>query len=213
MLVELDNEIWFPDPRNGDSDGCFAFGGDLSTDRLILAYSHGIFPWFAFRNSPILWFCPMERFVIFPDKIHISHSMRTILNRDEFTFSINTDFEGVIHNCSTCNNRIDEEGAWLGERMIKQYTLLHKLGYASSVEVYREEQLVGGLYGITMGRCFIGESMFSLVPNGSKLALIFLAHWLQSIGNCIIDCQIETPHLRSMGGTYISYDEYLTYLE
>lgn len=209
MIFRIDEELSFPDPKLGEEDGLFAVGGDLSVDRLLLAYSNGIFPWYSFKyRNDIMWYCPMKRFVIFPSKIHVSHSMRTLINKAEYTMSINRNFEGVIHNCSAL--RYDEEGAWLGEDMIRAYTELHKQGYAASVEVWnRDEELVGGLYGVTLGPAFFGESMFSLVPSASKLALIFLARVLQQNGGKIIDCQFETPHLKSMGGEYISYKEYL----
>ena len=200
--------MWFPDPRLADEDGCLAVGGDLSIDRLLLAYQHGIFPWFSFRdNEEPVWYCPHERFVIFPDEIHISHSMRTLLNKKKYTFTLNEDFESVIHNCSKL--RYEEEGAWLGEDIIKAYTELHRQGFAASVEVWEEERLVGGLYGVNIGSAFFGESMFSLVPSGSKLALIHLAKTMQELNGSIIDCQLKTAHLESMGGRYISYDEYM----
>ncbi len=214
MIVRInedDEEITFPDPRFGDEDGLFAVGGDLSVDRLILAYGNGIFPWYDFREEEeILWWCPMKRFVIFPDKIHISHSMRTLLNKKRYSCSINQRFDDVIRQCSQL--RINERGAWLGEDMIRAYTELHRQGFAASVEVWDDEtdQLVGGLYGVDMGNVFIGESMFSLVPSASKIALIYLAYVLRKSGhNKLIDCQLETPHLRSMGGRFISYDEYM----
>ena len=226
MVYQLDDDLWFPDPRLADEDGCLAVGGDLSIDRLLLAYQHGIFPWFSFRdNDEPVWYCPHERFVIFPDEIHISHSMRTLFNKKKYTFSLNEDFEGVIHNCSKL--RYEEEGAWLGEDIIKAYTELHRQGFAASVEVWEENhndnhnlddnnnldgngrRLVGGLYGVNIGSAFFGESMFSLVPSGSKLALIFLAKTMQAWGGSIIDCQLKTAHLESMGGRYISYDEYM----
>ena len=208
MIYQLDDDLWFPDPRLADDDGCLAVGGDLSIDRLLLAYQHGIFPWFSFRdNEEPVWYCPHERFVIFPDEIHISHSMRTLLNKKKYTFTLNEDFEGVIHNCSKL--RYDEEGAWLGEDIIKAYTELHRQGFAASVEVWEEERLVGGLYGVNIGSAFFGESMFSLVPSGSKLALIHLAKTMQELNGSIIDCQLKTAHLESMGGRYISYDEYM----
>lgn len=203
-----DEEIAFPDPRDGEPDGLFAVGGDLSVNRLLLAYSYGIFPWYSFRDEDMpLWFCPMERFVIFPDEIHISHSMRSILNKGKYRLSINEDFEAVIRECGRL--RIDKEGAWLGEDMTKAYTALHQHGFAASVEVWDGERLVGGLYGVNIGKSFFGESMFSLVPSASKLALIHLAKTLSANGGALIDCQFETPHLRSMGGRFISYDEYL----
>lgn len=208
MIFRLNDEIAFPDPRLGNPDGLFAVGGDLSIDRLLLAYENGIFPWFSFRDcEEVMWWCPMQRFVIFPNEVHISHSMRTLFNKGEYQFSVNRDFEGVIRNCSRL--RIEEDGAWLGDDMIAAYTELHRLGYASSVEVWKGEELVGGLYGVTMGKIFIGESMFSLVPSGSKMALIILAQLMEEQGGALIDCQLETPHLRSMGGRFISYDEYM----
>lgn len=209
MIFQLNEEITFPNPRLGDDDGLFAVGGDLSVDRLLLAYSNGIFPWYSFRHrQQIMWYCPMNRFVIFPEKIHVSHSMRTLMNKQQYTVSINRDFDGVIGNCSKL--RYDEEGAWLGKDMICAYTELHRQGFAASVEVWdKDEKLVGGLYGVTVGPAFFGESMFSLVPSASKLALIYLAHVLHENGGKLIDCQFETPHLKSMGGEYISYDEYM----
>lgn len=215
MVFELDDssdELYFPDPHLGDDDGCFAVGGDLSIDRLLLAYSNGIFPWYSFRDQKEpLWFCPMKRFVIFPDEIHVSHSMRTLMNKGKYSVGINEDFEGVMKGCAQVNNRYNEDGAWLGENIIKAYTALHDQGFAASVEVWDNEtdKLVGGLYGVTIGKVFIGESMFSLVPSASKLALIFLARYLKEHGGKMIDCQLETPHLKSMGGRYISYEEYM----
>ena len=222
MVCRLNDELWFPDPHFGDDDGCIAVGGDLSVDRLLLAYSNGIFPWFAFRRDEPVWYCPMRRFVIFPNEIHVSHSMRTLMNKGRYRLSINEDFEGVIHNCGQL--RIDEEGAWLGPNMMEAYTELHRQGFAASVEVWernenqnenknqnknQNEKLVGGLYGVNIGRAFFGESMFSLVPSASKLALIHLARTMQQLGGSIIDCQFETAHLKSMGGRYISYDNYM----
>lgn len=209
MIFQLDDQLWFPDPTLADEDGCLAVGGDLSVDRLLLAYSHGIFPWFSFRdNEEPVWYCPHQRFVIFPGEIHISHSMRTLLRKQLYHFSINEDFEGVIHQCSQL--RIEENGAWLGEDMIAAYTELHRQGFAASIEVWdQDDRLVGGLYGVNIGDAFFGESMFSLVPSGSKLALIFLAKTFEAMGGKLIDCQLETAHLRSMGGRYISYEEYM----
>ena len=211
MVYELDDNLWFPDPHYGDPDGCIAVGGDLSVDRLLLAYSNGIFPWYAFRRDDPVWYCPMQRFVIFPDEIHVSHSMRTLMNKGHYRISINEDFEAVIQNCGQL--RIDEDGAWLGPDMIAAYTELHSQGFAASVEVWEDEHLVGGLYGVNLGKAFFGESMFSLVPNASKYALIHLAHMFGILGGRLIDCQFETPHLRSMGGRYISYQEYINIIK
>ena len=207
MIFQLDKKIAFPDPRLGEPDGLFAVGGDLSIDRLLLAYQHGIFPWYSFRDEEIMWWCPMQRFVIFPDEIHISHSMRTLINKQKYQVTINEDFDGVIENCSSL--RINEEGAWLGDDMKKAYKQLHEQGFAASVEVWDGERLVGGLYGVNIGKAFFGESMFSLVPSASKLALIYFAKFFKKCGGMLIDCQLETPHLKSMGGRFISYDEYM----
>ena len=206
----LDKNLWFPDPHLGEEDGLVAIGGDLSVDRLILAYSNGFFPWFSFRDQEEpLWFCPLQRFVIFPNEIHVSHSMKQLLKKNPYQITINKDFEGVMRGCATAQNRNELEGAWLGPNIIKAYTELYRQGFAASVEVWEGSQLVGGLYGVTLGRAFFGESMFSLVPNASKLALIFLARMLEAHGGRVIDCQFETPHLRTMGGRFIPYEEYM----
>ncbi len=211
MVYQLTDKLSFPDPHYGDPDGLLAVGGDLSIDRLLLAYSNGIFPWYAFREGMIQWWCPMERFVIFPDEIHISHSMRTLINKGIYHLTVNQAFREVIHACG--ESRMDMEGAWLGHEMMDAYTRLHEQGFAASIEVWEEERLVGGLYGVTIGNCFFGESMFSLVPSASKLALIHLAQLFQKHGGTLIDCQFETPHLKSMGGRFISYEEYMELLQ
>lgn len=221
-VYQLDDELWFPNPRLGEEDGLIAVGGDLSPERLLLAYSNGFFPWYSYRSQKEpLWYCPLDRFVIFPQEIHISHSMRQLMNQHKYVITINQDFERVIHGCSIANKRNDEVGAWLGPEMINAFTELHRLGYAASVEVWEpvnpaagrdKEELVGGLYGVALRCGFFGESMFSLVPNASKLALIHLAKFLTQIDVPLIDCQFETPHLISMGGRHISYDQYMEML-
>lgn len=214
MIFRLTEELIFPDPHYGEEDGLIAVGGDLSVDRLILAYSNGIFPWFSFRDwEEPAWYCPLQRFVIFPREVHVSHSMRALINKDQYRVSINEDFAGVINGCRTVDGRYDMEGAWLGPDIVKAYTALYEIGMAASVEVWDDNQLVGGLYGVTVNGCFIGESMFSRVPSASKLALIGLAQHLDSLGWKMIDCQIETPHLKSMGGRYIPYEEYMEILK
>lgn len=210
-VFQLDKNLWFPDPHLGEEDGLIAVGGDLSVDRLLLAYSHGFFPWFSFRHrQEPLWYCPLQRFVIFPKEVHVSHSMQQLINKHHLKPTINKDFEGVILGCATAQNRNQEEGAWLGPNMIEAYTELHRQGFAASVEIWEDDQLVGGLYGVNLGRAFFGESMFSLVPSASKLALIHLARMLEVLGGNIIDCQFETHHLRSMGGRFIPYEEYIS---
>ena len=217
-VFQLDNNLWFPDPHYGEEDGLVAVGGDLSVDRLLLAYSNGFFPWFSYKDQQEpLWFCPLQRFVIFPKEIHVSHSMRQLISRREYEATINRDFDGVIRGCATAQNRNKEEGAWLGPDIIRAYTELHRQGFAASVEVWKHDadasdgatRLVGGLYGVNLGSSFFGESMFSLEPNASKLALIHLARLLDSLGGQLIDCQLETSHLRSMGGRFIPYEEYI----
>ena len=209
-VFRLDKQLRFPDPHLGEEDGLVAVGGDLSVDRLILAYSIGFFPWFSFRDQKEpLWYCPLQRFVIFPEEIHVSHSMRQLMKKTSLRVTINQDFEGVIEGCAKAQNRNQEEGAWLGPDIIKAYTELHRQRFAASVEVWDDERLVGGLYGVNLGTSFFGESMFSLVPNASKLALIFLARTFGALGGKLIDCQFETPHLKTMGGRFISYEEYI----
>jgi leucyl/phenylalanyl-tRNA--protein transferase len=209
-VFQLDKNLWFPDPHLGEEDGLIAVGGDLSIDRLILAYSNGFFPWFSFRDrKEPLWYCPLQRFVIFPDEIHVSHSMEQLIKKNSLKVTINQDFDGVIRGCATAQNRNQEEGAWLGPEIIKAYTALHRQGFAASVEVWEDKRLVGGLYGVNLGASFFGESMFSLVPSASKLALISLARTFGMLGGKLIDCQFETPHLRTMGGRHIPYEEYI----
>ena len=209
-VFQLDKNLWFPDPHLGEEDGLVAVGGDLSVDRLLLAYSNGFFPWFSYRDQKEpLWFCPLQRFVIFPDEIHVSHSMRQLIHKDLYRITVNKDFAGVLQGCATAQNRSTEEGAWLGPDIVKAYTELHRQGFAASIEVWQKDRLVGGLYGVTLGSSFFGESMFSLVPSASKLALIFLARQFAKLGGTLIDCQLETPHLRSMGARFIPYEEYI----
>lgn len=221
-IFQLDETLLFPDPHYGEDDGLVAVGGDLSVNRLLLAYSNGFFPWFSYRFShEPYWYCPLDRYVIFPNEIHISHSMKQLIKQHRYEVTFNQDFEGVINGCSMVDGRNDEQGAWLGPDIIEAYTELHRLGYAVSVEVWdrqkpatsEERELVGGLYGIAMRGAFFGESMFSLVANASKLALIHLARHMSEIGGVFIDCQFETPHLRSMGGRHIDYEEYMEMLK
>lgn len=215
MLFRLldDQPNIFPDPHYGEEDGLIAIGGDLSPERLITAYNNGIFPWYGYKeNEDIMWWCPLDRFVIFPEEIHISHSMRQLIKKGTYETTINQAFDKVIENCSKADKRNEQVGAWLGNDMINAYKKMYELGLAASIEVWdKDGNLVGGLYGININNNFFGESMFSLVPNASKLALIYLAEQLKPFGG-IIDCQFETAHLLSMGGRHITYDEYMKYL-
>ena len=210
MIFQLDHTDTFPDPRYGNPDGFYAVGGEITPERLARCYPMGIFPYFAFRQEPIIWWAPQERFVIHTDEIHVSHSMRNMINKRRYHCTINESFADVLAGCACTVNRIEEENAWLGPDLLDTGMLLNEDGHAKSVEVWEGDELVGGLYGFVCGRAFIGDSMFSLVPSASKLAMIHLARHMQSQGGGIIDCQLETPHLKSMGARYISYDDYLS---
>ena len=195
----------FVDPDAADE--YVAYGGALSPEWITEAYVHGFFPFFAFRVEGLKWCCPTDRFVIFPKEIHVSHSMRTLMKGGKYRVTFNEAFGKVIRSCSAL--RIGERYAWLGPDMIEAYTELNRLGIARSVEVWEGENLVGGLYGLRIGNVFYGESMFSLAPSASKLALIALARSMELDGGVMIDCQYETAHLLTMGGRHISYDEYM----
>ena len=200
-----EEEISFPDPTLARDDGLLAVGGDLCVERLLLAYSHGIFPWYN-PCEEILWWCPKERFVIFPGEIHISRSMKKYMRKHEFRVVLNRDFADTMHRCRL--KREFNEGKWISDEMEEAYHHLHEQGFAVSVEVFEDDELAGGFYGVCMGRCFFGESMFSEKENGSKTALIAFARLLEQQGFLFIDCQFHTEHLESMGGRYISWEEY-----
>lgn len=206
----------FPDPRNGNPSGMFAVGGDLRVPRLLAAFRQGIFPWFAFMYEYPMWCCPMRRFVIFPNEVHVSHSMRNLFNKNAYTVTMDHAFQDMIRLCAVADGRIASPDAWLGDRLITVYSHLFRRGVAHSVEVWDNAtgELVGGLYGELTGRCFMGESMCSIKPNASKAALITLARAMAQLPQpMIIDTQIETPHLKSLGSRYIDYDDYLTYID
>lgn len=198
-------EISFPNPVLAEEDGLLAVGGDLSVERLLLAYTHGIFPWYG-PGEEIMWWCPKRRFVIIPKEIHISRSMKKNIHKHEYKVLLNRDFGDTMHRCRT--KREFKEGTWITDEMEEAYCRLNREGYALSLEVFEGDDLAGGLYGVSIGRCFFGESMFSEKENGSKAALIALAGMLEKNGFLMIDCQFHTPHLESMGGKYISWDEY-----
>ena len=200
-----EDEISFPGPTLAEPGGLLAVGGDLSVERLLLAYTHGIFPWYD-PGEEILWWCPKERFVIFPGEIHVSHSMRKYMKKHDIRVQLNRDFANTMHRCRV--KREFAEGTWISDEMEEAYLNLHKAGYAASVEAYEDGVLAGGLYGVTVGRCFFGESMFSEKENGSKLALIAFARFLEQHEYLFIDCQFRTEHLESMGGRFISWEEY-----
>ena len=203
--LEKDN-VYFPLPTLGEPDGLLAIGGDLSIDRLLLAYSNGIFPWYN-SDQPIMWWCPMERFIIRPSGIHISHSMKKYMRKHHVEYRLDRDFAHTMHQCRV-KRESEPEGTWISDDMEKAYQRLHDAGFAFSIESYVDGNIAGGLYGVNLGKCFFGESMYSDLENGSKLALIALAKVLEEYDYNMIDCQFHTDHLESMGGVQISYEEY-----
>ncbi|WP_443945629.1 leucyl/phenylalanyl-tRNA--protein transferase [Pedobacter sp. AW1-32] len=207
MFFQLpDDELIFPDPALAEEDGLLAIGGDLSTERLLLAYQNGIFPWFS-EGEPILWYSPHERCVIYPDRIKISKSMRKVMASGIFEISIDRAFADVIYNCAE-TPRNGQEGTWITTEMQEAYVALHQKGYAHSVEVWMDKTLVGGLYGIKVNDVFCGESMFSQVSNASKAALIFLSE----LNVDLIDCQMPNDHLMSLGAEMIKRELFVQYL-
>ena len=209
-LFILDNELLFPPQELAGPDGLLAVGGDLSRERLLLAYRQGIFPWYEGRH--ILWWCPDPRFVLFPQELKESKSMRQLIRRETFGFSVNFDFRQVISRCKTTARR-GQEGTWITDEVREAYIALHRAGYAHSAEVWQGPTLVGGLYGIRMGSVFFGESMFSAVSNASKYAFILFVRQLQQEGVRMIDCQVYTEHLESLGARMIPRPEFLRLLD
>ena len=198
----------FPDVSEASEEGLLAVGGDLSTKRLLEAYKQGIFPWFS-ANEPILWWSPDPRFVLFPHKLKVSKSMRQVLNHQDFSITVNQDFKSVITACSKIK-RNGQDDTWITNSMITAYLKLYELGFAKSVEVWQDKQLVGGLYGVDLGNgVFCGESMFATVSNASKAGFIT---FIKNSNYKLIDCQVYTNHLRSLGAEEISRTSFLKYL-
>jgi leucyl/phenylalanyl-tRNA--protein transferase len=208
MIFRLDERLLFPEPHLAEPDGLLAIGGDLSTRRLLLAYQNGIFPWYS-DDSPILWYSPHERFVLYPHELKISKSMKQVLRSGKFIVTADTAFNDVIKACSTAP-REGQDGTWITDDMIAAYNKLHTEGHAHSVEVWQDQELVGGIYGVQVGRTFCGESMFSRASNASKTALIYLC---QNGQFELIDCQVYTDHLESMGARMISREQYMAALQ
>lgn len=209
-LFALHHELIFPPVHLAEPDGLLAIGGDLTTERLVLAYRNGIFPWY--EGDTPLWWCPDPRFVLFPQKLKISKSMRQLLKTEAFGFSINRDFKSVIHGCKT-SSRKGQQGTWITDEVEKAYCLLHEKGYAHSAEAWLGDRLVGGLYGIKMGKVFFGESMFSVESNASKYAFVKYVQHLQQAGVELIDCQIHSAHLESLGAEMIPREWFIKKLE
>lgn len=209
-LYALDNSLWFPPVHEALPDGLLAIGGDLSTERLLLAYRNGIFPWY--EDEVPLWWCPDPRFVIFPAELKVSKSMLQLLKRNAFDFKIDTAFSEVIHHCKQ-TKREGQQGTWITADVESAYNKLHKIGVAHSAEAWKNGNLVGGLYGIRMGKIFFGESMFSHQSNASKYAFIKYVQQLQHEGVMMIDCQVYTPHLESLGARMIPRSEFIKTLK
>lgn len=206
----LDKNLVFPPVEMAVEGGILAVGGDLSPERLLLAYREGIFPWYS-DGEPIIWWSPDPRFVLFPEELKVSRSTRQVINRKIFDITFDRDFEGVITRCAAVKRR-RQKGTWITNEMRDAYIELHRLGYAHSVESWREGRLVGGLYGVSLGSIFFGESMFALESNASKAALVTLVRVLKSRGFKLIDSQVYTEHMEHFGAREIPRKEYLTIL-
>jgi leucyl/phenylalanyl-tRNA--protein transferase len=209
-LFALNNELLFPPVHLSEPDGLLAVGGDLSTERLLLAYRNGIFPWY--EGEHILWWSPSPRFVLFPRELKVSKSMQQLIKKDVFQFKVDQSFSDVINNCKTVSRR-GQDGTWITEEMKNAYIGLHRLGYAHSAETWQDGELVGGLYGIRLGNVFFGESMFSRVSNASKFAFIKYVQALMLDGVQLIDCQVYTEHLDSLGARMIEREEFIELLK
>ncbi len=209
-LFALSNELIFPPVHLAEPDGLLAVGGDLSPERLLLAYRKGIFPWY--EGEHILWWSPAPRFILFPDELKVSKSMQQLIKKNAFTFTINKAFSEVINNCKTIA-RHDQESTWITDEVKKAYIHLHELGHAHSAEVWFNNELVGGLYGIRLGKVFFGESMFSKKSNASKYAFIKYVHALTLEDVKIIDCQVYTEHLESLGARMREREDFIEMLK
>ena len=206
----LNNELIFPPVEMADESGILAIGGNLSMERLLLAYRNGIFPWYN-EDEPIVWWCPDPRFVLFPEKLKVTKSMQTVLQNGKFRFTINRAFSQVIQQCKT-TRRKEQEGTWITPAIQDAYLQLHQLGYAHSAETWLNGELVGGLYGIKIGKVFFGESMFSKLSNASKFAFINYVRQLQKENIALIDCQVYTAHLESLGAGTIARKKFMELL-
>lgn len=206
-VYQLDDRLWFPPEEEYEEHGVIAIGGDLSVSRLVLAYQMGVFPWYN-SDEPITWWSPYKRMVLKPGEVKISKSSRNLLNRNLFTIKFDTAFEEVLNHCQKIKRK-NQDGTWLNEELKSSILDLHQLGLAHSVECWKGKELVGGLYGISMGKMFFGESMFSLESNASKIAFIALCKKLESLNFNWVDCQIHNPYLESLGAYEISRTDFL----
>jgi leucyl/phenylalanyl-tRNA--protein transferase len=209
-MTILDDKLWFPPPQNAMEDGLLAIGGDITIARLLLAYRNGIFPWY--NDELPLWWHPNPRFVLFPNEIKVSKTMKQLLAKNNFIFTTNTVFKEVITNCKNIFRK-EQDGTWINNHIIETYTQLHLQGVAHSAEAWQDGKLVGGLYGIKMGKIFFGESMFSQKNNASKFAFIKYVQQLMDEGIALIDCQVYTAHLESLGARMIFREEFMSLLK
>lgn len=207
----LTSELYFPPVTEASYEGILAVGGDLSSERLLLAYRNGIFPWFD-QDEPILWWSPSERMVVNPQEYKITKSLRNILNRNIFKITFNQNFSEVISHCQSIRRK-GQKGTWITDSMLEAYQNLHEIGVAKSVEVWQDDVLVGGLYGVDLGKVFCGESMFSKVPNASKAAFVSLIQKLKEEHYCLLDCQVHNDHLEKLGAFEISRNSYMKILK
>ena len=208
-IYQLSEALLFP-PVVGAEDGVVAIGGDLSSERLLLAYHSGIFPWYN-EGEPIIWWSPDPRFVLFPEKLKVSKSMKQLLRKDTFRVTFNQAFEEVIHHCKVIQ-RSGQKDTWITDHMKQAYIALHQQGHATSVEVWKDDELVGGLYGVDLGHTFCGESMFSKVSNASKIGFITFTQYFKEQGGKLIDCQVYTDHLASLGAEEITRADFISLL-
>ena len=206
-MYELGNDFKFPSPKLATSEGIVAVGGDLNPLRVLEAYKNGIFPWFN-DDENLIWWSPDPRMVLFPEKIKLSKSFKSFLKKKEYRVSFNENFENVIESCSNIK-RVGQKGTWITSGLKKSFNKLHEMGHAHSVEVWYQNVIIGGLYGLDLGNVFCGESMFSTKPNASKVALYFLCQELKSNNYKFIDCQVPSEHLRSLGAEEISRNSFL----
>ncbi len=207
----LPEQLVFPSPHLATQEGILAVGGDLSLKRLLLAYSQGIFPWFS-DGEPLLWWSPDPRLVLYPEKLKVSKSLKKIIKQRRFHITADTAFDRVIKSCALVKRK-NNEGTWIVDEMIKAYSLLHEAGFAHSIEAWHQGELAGGLYGVSLGRCFFGESMFTRVSNASKAAFVRLTGYLNSLSFDLIDCQVTTKHLVSLGAKEIPRSLFLNQLK
>ena len=209
-MYYVTQKLYFPPVEEASYEGILAVGGDLSTERLLLAYRSGIFPWFE-ADEPILWWSPADRMVVNPHDYKVKKSLRNIINRDIFKVTFNQNFKEVITNCQQIK-RVGQNGTWITQDMINAYYELHIKGFAQSVEVWQNDELVGGLYGVDLGTVFCGESMFSKVPNASKVAFVNLIEYLKENKYRLLDCQVHNDHLEKLGAFEISRENFMKIL-